>query len=87
MGDRVSIQFKDKYGDFSPYLYSHWGGMSLVNAANDFVLTIRKDEEASSALVQFIRSPQSTKFDDLHLEFEDGGDNDDNGNHIIEIGR
>ena len=52
MGDRVSIQFKDKYGDFSPYLYSHWGGMPLVNAANDFVLTIRKDEEASSALVQ-----------------------------------
>lgn len=85
MGDRVSIQFKDKYGSKSPYLYSHWGGMYLVSAANEFVKTIHKTEDAGDALVKFIRSPFASNFDDLHLEFEDGGDNDDNGNHIIYI--
>lgn len=85
MGDRVSIQFKDKYGDHSPYLYSHGGGMSLVKAAKQFANITRKDEDAGDALVGFIRSPLSTEFDDLHVEFEDGGDNDDNGNIVIEI--
>lgn len=85
MGDRVSIQFKDRWGDCSPYLYSHWGGMPLVDAAKEFLTTIGKDEESSSAMVQFIQSPFVIGFDDLRLEFEDGGDNDDNGNHIIDI--
>ena len=85
MGDRVSIQFKDKYGGISPYLYSHWGGMSLVTAAKQFANTTRKDEDAGDALVNFIRSPLSKEFDDLHVEFADGGDNDDNGNIVVEI--
>ena len=85
MGDRVSIQFKDKYGKISPYLYSHWGGMSLVEAAKGFAVTIRDDEEAGDAMVKFIQSSFAERFDDLHLEFNDGGDNGDNGNHAIFI--
>jgi hypothetical protein len=86
MGDRISIQFKDKYGDLSPYLYSHWGGMSLVRAAQEFVNTsISNDEYAGDTLVIFIRSPISKEFDDLHIEFDDFGDNGDNGNIIIAI--
>ena len=85
MGDRVSIQFKDKYGDFSPYLYSHWAGMDLVEAARKFSATIRNDEGAGDALAMFVRSAFAVTFDDLHIEFEDGGDNDDNGNHAIDI--
>ena len=85
MGDRVSIQFKDKYGGFSPYLYSHWAGMDLVDAAKDFAATTRNTEGAGDVMAQFIRSKIAEKFDDLHLEFEDDGDNDDNGNHMIDI--
>ncbi len=85
MGDRVSIQFKDKYGDFSPYLYSHWAGLDLVEAAREFTATIRNDESAGDALAQFIRSSPAARFDDLHIEFEDGGDNSDNGNYAIDI--
>jgi hypothetical protein len=85
MGDRVSIQFQDVWGDNSPYLYSHWGGMSLVRAANEFVKTIHRGEEASSVMVRFIQSSFASRFDDLRLELEGDGDNGDNGNHIIKI--
>ena len=85
MGDRVSLQFVDKWEDYSPYLYSHWAGMDLVNAATMFVLTIRDDESAGDALAQFIKSKFAVRFDDLHVEFEDDGDNDDNGNHTVNI--
>ena len=85
MGDRVSIQFKDKWGDLSPYLYSHWGGMDVVNAAKEFVKTYRNYDGAGDVLAQFIQSDFAMKIDDLHVEFEDGVDNDDNGNHVIDI--
>ena len=86
MGDRVSIQFKDKYEDYSPYLYSHWAGMSLVDAAREFAAKFNHPYDGvGEAMVEFIRSNDAASFDDLHIEFEDGGDNDDNGNHVIDL--
>lgn len=85
MEDRISIQFKDKYG-LSPYLYSHWAGMSLVDAAKEFAATFNHPYEGvGEAMVQFIRSNYAASIDDLHIEFADGGDNDDNGNYVIDL--
>lgn len=43
MGDRVSIQFKDKDGTLSPVLFSHWGGMEFVKQARKYVKELKTE--------------------------------------------
>ena len=93
MGDRVSIQFKDKYDSLSPVLFAHWGGMDFVAKAHEFVKKIRANPrpmiqgplermESGTMLVEFIRwCPEES----LYLEVsENHGDNSDNGHHIVD---
>ena len=41
MGDRVSISFIDDHGDESVAFFSHWDGMTLVDAATQYVRDLK----------------------------------------------
>jgi hypothetical protein len=41
MGDRTSIQFKNKYED-SPILYGQWAGMWVVEVAKEFLVLLKE---------------------------------------------
>ena len=61
MGDRVSIQFKNG-NERSMVLFSHWGGVDLLNKALEYTKTIESGElhplsrkDPSTVMVDFIR--------------------------------
>ena len=100
MGDRVSIQFKDRDGSTRPVLFSHWGGMEFVEEAQRYVTTLTTEVgaeemlplhrlEAQTVMVDFIRfitAGMARVKSNLYLGVdEDDGDNSDNGHHVIEL--
>lgn len=99
MGDRISIQFKNN-GELSVVLFSHWGGMSFLEAAikhcenikiesNKGISTPLDRLEPQTVMVDFIRSETCdlVRVDgNLYLgNSETDGDNSDNGHHIIDL--
>ena len=96
MGDRISIQFIDKYGERSVPLFSHWQGVQFVKMAQDYVNKykpiISQDGfpmESNMAMVDFIRyitQGVDRVITDIYLGANpDDGDNSDNGNWIINL--
>ena len=100
MGDRVSVQFKDKEGA-SPVLFSHWGGTGFVRKAKEYVKKLKAERkgsfgpldrlESGTVMVDFIRhitKGMDRVEGDLYLgATEDDGDNSDNGHHVILLTR
>ena len=96
MGDRVSIQFVDAYGEKSVALFSHWKGRRFVEIAQMYVSTYKTMNsqdgfpiESNMAMVDFIRYITKTMdrvITDIYLGANpDEGDNSDNGNWLIPL--
>jgi len=98
MGDRISIQFKDKEGQLSPVLFSHWDGQNMLvkvkyycdelyqyHRANDDRTPLSR-MEADTVIVDFIRFLTEGKGrvnSNYYLGCtENDGDNSDNGHHV-----
>ncbi len=99
MGDRVSISFKNGREE-SVALFSHWGGMSFVREAEQYVKKLKKWAgkreceplerlEPDTVMVDFIR--EITKEEEkiksgIYLGKDEWeGDNSDNGHHVIDL--
>ena len=92
MGNRVSISFRNREEE-SVTLFSHWGGMGFVHAAEDYVNILRSERsgamypldrlEPSTVMVDFIRhltTGAERVESDLYLgRSPQDGDNSDNG--------
>ena len=99
MGDRVSISFKDEFGE-SVVLFSHFGGMKLVETARKYGVDLKKRAkeykgkplgrmDSQTVIVDFIRfltKDMNIVTGDFSLgATPDDADNSDNGHHVIEL--
>ena len=98
MGDRISISFKTGESE-SVVLFSHWGGMGFLGAAEDYAKDLVASREGhmmpldrfepGTVMIDFIR--HITKRDErvesnLYLGATSGdGDNSDNGHFRINL--
>ncbi|MFA6718682.1 MAG: hypothetical protein WCS15_06355 [Prevotella sp.] len=90
MGDRISIQFKDKYGRESPVIFSHWGGMGFLEDAKDFIKEMSDAKGFSSVeagklavdTIAVLRQDNHEMY--LGMTVFDG-DNSDNGNYMYNL--
>jgi hypothetical protein len=96
MGDRISIQFKNK-DELSVVLFSHWDGINLLCEVNKYIKTLSKGKEThpldrkepNTVMVDFIRylTKDLERVDSNYYlgKDESDGDNSDNGHHIIKL--
>ena len=99
MGDRVSISFSNG-GDESVALFSHCGGMSFVEMANEYVRVLKAEKrdrhfapldrlEPETVMVDFIRfiTEGEKRIDSNYYLGADSeeGDNSDNGHFVIDL--
>ena len=98
MGNRVSIQFKDKFKTKSVVLFSHWDGLDFVKRAQEYAKKLIKEAgkdkvdplyclEPNTVMIDFIReitNGEERIKSNYYLGTDEGdGDNSDNGHHII----
>ena len=100
MGDRVSISFSDGRSE-SVALFSHWGGIEFAEKAKKYAQELVAERSGSiwpidrfepgTVMVDFIRyitDGEGRIESDLYLgKGEENGDNSDNGQHVIFVGR
>lgn len=99
MGNRVSIQFKNK-NEKSVVLFSHRGGMDFVKETKNYIKQLKEKGEGkgidplgrlepNTVMVDFIRhitKDETEVRSDYYLgATEKDGDNSDNGHHIISL--
>lgn len=96
MGDRVSIQFVHE-GEYSPVLFSHWGGKELVKDIKRYLQGINTGGaftpldrlEPGTVMVDLIRylTKDLVVVDsDYYLAINvEGGDNSDNGHYLFNL--
>lgn len=112
MGDRASVSFSNiptgfkgepvegAEREFSPVLFSHWGGMDFVNEAYRYARELKARVkgkqfnpldrlEPGTVMVDFIRhitKGEEVIESNLYLgRTQDDGDNSDNGHHDIAL--
>ena len=103
MGNRISIQFVDEDNFDAPVLFSHWGGLGLLDDARYYLRDLKAEIknkpglksmplgrlEPETITVDFIRhltKNMDRVEGDLYLaKDETGGDNSDNGHHLIKV--
>ena len=101
MGDRISIQFRDKDEILSPVLFSHHDGKNLLTKVKYYYdelyqYHVKEGDhtplsrmESQTVMVDFIRF-LSIGQDRVDLNYylgidENDGDNSDNGHHIFDL--
>ena len=98
MGDRISIQFKNKEW-LSVVLFSHWDGKGLLKEVEKYYAELKKGIQKSetpldrlepyTVMVDFIRHlTKNLKRveSNYHLGCtENDGDNDDNGHFVFDL--
>ena len=88
MGDRICLTFTDGK-EISPTLYSHWGGMGLLDLATAFYDTYHDKirDEPSNFMVNFISYVREGVIEDgefyLYRTEEEACSPDDNGFWIM----
>jgi len=70
MGDRVSISFKNK-DEESVALFSHWGGMSFVEIAQQYAADLKKSKEGKTLMPLDRLEPQTVMVDFIRYLFKE----------------
>ncbi|HEU04031.1 MAG TPA: hypothetical protein ENH95_02780 [Nitrosopumilus sp.] len=84
MGDRISVSFTNGYED-SPVLFNHWGGMSFVKKAREFIKNRKSErDDPKEILVEFIQTLEKNHSLYLGKDLDDG-DNGNHGHHTINV--
>jgi len=100
MGDRISIQFKNKK-ELSVVFFSHWDGKHLIEKVEQYIKELNKDtkkgaidyprdrREPNTIMVDFIRwylqDSGRTKSNHYLGATENDGDNSDNGHWVFDL--